>query len=233
MNIVICEDDPIFAKQLQNELHTIFEGQKMQPFFHHVCKKAELFACLQQEVADLFFMDIRLGDEDGVELVRSLREENAMPPTIFLTSMEDRIVEGFDVHAFYFLFKRDYREKLPQLIDRFLTEVYMRKTILVRDHGADVLLDLDDIYYVEPDKRNTSVHTAFISYLENVSIQSFARNLPGDMFVEVYHSLFVNVDHIRRVDSDFLVLDNEKHLPVSRRKRGDLMSAIMRRIQNR
>ena len=50
------------------------------------------------------------------------------------------------------------------------------------------------------------------------------------MFVEVYHCLYVNVDHISRVDADSLVLDNEETVPVSRRKRKSVVSSVMKRL---
>ena len=109
----------------------------------------------------------------------------------------------------------------------------MPKSLVLKNGNDLTILDYDDIYYVEADKRSSLGHSANATYSENSSIQNFAPHLPSDLFLEVYHALYVNVDHVRRVDADSLELDNDQSLPVSRRKRKDLMSAIMWRIKNR
>lgn len=234
MYIVICEDEPLFAAELQKELEAYFTGKEIACKVCH-CASGEAFRgeLERGEAIDLLFMDIQLGDADGVELVREMNRSSVHVPTVFLTSMESRIAEGYDVSAFNFLFKRNYKEKLPALLERFLSEIYHRKTLMVNDRDTVLMLNLAEIYYVEPDNRNTSIHTAVSVYQEKSSIQNFAKQLPEELFIEAYHSLYINIDHIRKVNMDSVVLDNDKELPVSRRKRKQLMTAVMRRIRSR
>lgn len=234
MYLVICEDEPEFAAELEKELDAIFAQKQVECRIRRCSGGKELRAVLkEEEPIDLLFMDIHLGDADGVELVREINRGSVKIPTVFLSSLEDRIAEGYDVSAFNFLFKRQYKEKLPSLIERFMNEIYHRKTIMIHHHDTMAMLNLTEIYYVEPENRNTAIHTAVSCYQEKSSIQNFARHLPEELFIEAYHSLYINIDHIRKVNMDSVVLDNDKELPVSRRKRKQLMTAVMRRIRNR
>lgn len=233
MQIILCEDESLFADTLQNSLKSYLEFRKISCQIAKCPSGADLLQHLSVQSADLLFLDIQLGDADGVELAAQIRKNHPRLTIVFLTSMEDRIAEGYDVNAFSFLFKRTYSEKLPSLLDRYLDEIYRKKTLAIRDKGSLLLLDYRDIYYLEAEKRSTAIHAKETSYQDNTSIQSFSKLLPEEMFLEVYHALFVNIDHINRVDTDSLELDNSVTLPVSRRKRKELMSAIMRRIQNR
>ncbi len=234
MYLVICEDEPEFAAELAKELTAIFEQKQVECRICHCPGGQELRAVAgQEEPIDLLFMDIHLGDADGVELVKELNRGSVRIPTVFLSSLEDRIAEGYDVSAFHFLFKRQYKEKLPALMERFLNELYQNKSILLQHHDTTVMLNFTEIYYVEPENRNTAIHTAVSCYQEKSSIQNFAKQLPEELFIEAYHSLYINIDHIRKVNMDSVVLDNDKELPVSRRKRKQLMTAVMRRIRNR
>lgn len=234
MYIVICEDEPQFAAELQKELELFFAKKNTECRICY-CENGEAFrkAMKEPEPVDLLFMDIHLTDADGVELVKELGSGSVKIPTVFLSSLEERIAEGYDVNAFHFLFKRNYKEKLPDLLERFMKEIYLQKTVLIQEHDTVVMLNLAEIYYVEPEKRSTLIHTAVSSYPEKSSIQNFAAHLPEELFVEAYHSLYINVDHIRKVNPDSVVLDNDKELPVSRRKRKLLMTAVMRRIRKR
>lgn len=234
MRIVMCEDEAGFAGELKKEIEAFFKEQGTECDIVHCESGAQFRETMgQNRLVDLLFMDIHLGDADGVELARELGKNNIKIPTVFLSSMEERIAEGYDVNAFHFLFKRNYKEKLTALLLRFVKEVYQRKTIVLQEHDTAVMLNFTEIYYVESDNRNTAIHTAVSAYQEKSSIQNFAKQLPEELFIEVYHSLYVNIDHIRKVEADSLVLDNDKELPVSRRKRKQLMAAVMRRIRNR
>lgn len=234
MYIVMCEDEPQFAAELQKELEAYLAEKEIACKVCH-CANGEAFRreLERGEAIDLLFMDIQLGDADGVELVKEMNRSSVHVPTVFLTSMESRIAEGYDVSAFNFLFKRNYKEKLPALLERFLSEIYHRKTLMVNDRDTVLMLNLSEIYYVEPDNRNTAIHTAVSTYQEKSSIQNFAKQLPEELFIEAYHSLYINIDHIRKVNMDSVILDNDKELPVSRRKRKQLMTAVMRRIRSR
>lgn len=234
MYIVICEDEENFAKELKKELEAFFARQDTDCRICHCASGAEFRKEMgQAEAVDLIFMDLHLGDADGVELVKELGHKSVKIPTVFLSSMEERIAEGYDVSAFHFLFKRNYKEKLPALLERFLKEIYERKTVLIQDRDTVVRLNLAEIYYVESDNRNTAIHTAVSAYQEKSSIQNFAKQLPEELFIEAYHSLYINIDHIRKVNADAVELDNDKELPVSRRKRKQLMAAVMRRMRSR
>jgi len=234
MYIVICEDEHNFAEELQQELGSILQQKEVECRICY-CDSGEAFRSEmeREEPVDLLFMDLHLGDADGVELVKEQARNSVKIPTVFLSSMEERIAEGYDVNAFHFLFKRNYKEKLPDLMERFFNEIYVRKAIVIQDRDTVVRLNFAEIYYVESDNRNTAIHTAVSSYQEKSSIQNFAKQLPEELFIEAYHSLYLNVDHIRKVNMDTVVMDNDKELPVSRRKRKALMTAVMRRIRNR
>ncbi len=234
MYIVVCEDERNFAEELQQELGRILKKKEVECRICY-CENGAAFRreMGRGEAVDLLFMDLHLGDADGVELVKEQAKSSVKIPTVFLSSLEERIAEGYDVNAFHFLFKRNYKEKLPELLERFLNEIYVRKAIVIQERDTVVRLNFAEIYYVESDNRNTAVHTAVSSYQEKSSIQNFAKQLPEELFIEAYHSLYLNIDHIRKVNMDTVVMDNDKELPVSRRKRKALMTAVMRRIRSR
>ncbi len=222
------------ADNITTDLQDLFADNNLTVNITHISNGKDFTSQLHLlETTDLIIMDIQLGNYDGVELMKVIRDKGIKTPVIFLTGFEDRITEGYDVNAFHYLFKRNYREKLPSVVQRFIKEVYKSRDIAVKHKGEVLLLKPSDIYYIDADKRNTSVHTANEVYTDNTSIQSFALLLPEDCFTEAYHALYVNIDHVTRVNTDTLSLDNGETIPVSRRKRKELMSTIMKRIGNR
>jgi DNA-binding NarL/FixJ family response regulator len=67
----------------------------------------EAFAGLRSLEPDVLLVDIKLPNKNGVELIRELRAENRLPPTLILTTFDDDLVliEGLKAGAKGYLLK--------------------------------------------------------------------------------------------------------------------------------
>ncbi len=231
MLIGICEDESAFAGTLGAAVKTFMEEKERECKINFYSCGKDLLEVMDGNLQpDLLFMDIQLGDMDGVDVIHTVRSKYPNLPVVFITSMENRALDGYDVNAFSFIYKRNFMEKLPRVLERFLTECYDSNNVTIKDKGGMQVIPIKNIYWVEADNRNTKIVTGSAEYTDAESIQHFADKLPKWLFVEAYHALFVNVDHIRRVEKDTVILDDDRSLPVSRRNRKDVMSAIMSRL---
>lgn len=229
LKITLCEDEELFAKALAGEIRAFFSEHKIPVELVWYGNGTSLQKSMA-EAPDLLFMDIELGDADGVELVRSIRMSHPNLPIIFLSGMEERVLDGFDVKAFYFLFKRNYRERLFGILEKFLSEYFYASRIMVKEKEGVRVLSRQEICYVEAENRSAKIHTAEGVFHDSDTFHAFVKQLPEELFIEVYHCLCVNVDHISRVDADSLLLDTGETVPVSRRKRKSVVDAVMRRL---
>ena len=229
LRITLCEDEELFAKALADEIRAFFSERKIPVdlIWHG---SGEALKKSLSEAPDLLFMDIELGDADGVELVRSIRGDYPNLPVIFLSGLEERVLDGFDVKAFYFLFKRNYTERLSGILEKFLSEYFYAARIMVKEKEGVRVLSRQEICYVEAEDRSTKIHTQDGVFYDSDSFHAFVKQLPAEVFIEVYHCLCVNVDHISRVDADSLLLDSGETVPVSRRKRKSVVEAVMKRL---
>jgi len=231
IRILLCDDEEGFARSLGKEIHTFFTGKGIVPEITWCGSGERLKQELSEHSApDLLFMDIDLGTADGVNVVKELRAEQPGLPVIFLSGLEERVLDGYDVKAFYFLFKRDYGSRLVGVLERFLSEYFYAGRIAVKDGAGIKMFSLQEICYVEAEGRSTKLHTASGMFFHNEALSGFVKQLPGELFIEVYHCLYVNVDHISRVDADSLLLDTGEEVPVSRRKRKSVVEAVMKRL---
>lgn len=178
-------------------------------------------------------MDIDLGAYDGVSIVRGFREQGKSFPVIFLSAMEDRVLDGFEVKAFYFLYKKDYKNRLHEILEKYLNEYVYAGRIMVKDKDTVNVIYMNKIYWVESEDRETVLHTETGEMHAAEPMHSFAKKLDKEIFAEVYHCIYVNVDYVCRVDADSLLLDNGVVIPVSRRKRKEVMTAVMKRLVTR
>lgn len=90
-NILLLEDDPLFAETLTDLLED--EG------FHvtHCPNGQEALEITYEQKFDIYLLDINVPLINGVTLLKELREANDNTPSIFLTSHKDKkmLKEGF------------------------------------------------------------------------------------------------------------------------------------------
>lgn len=232
--ILICEDEPAFLEGLKKEIAILFEQEKKQCEFICCGSGAELEEEIKHQTPDLMFMDICLGDRDGMQLVEEYRKQaGKQVPVVFVSSMEDRVLEGYEVNALAFLYKRNYRDRLEKTIQRFFREYGEPERITIQGGGQITVLDLREIYYLEADGRKTLVHTETDSLQSDLSISAFSEELPGKFFFEVYKAVFVNLEHVSRIGDDEVLMENGDRVPMSRRKRKLVVQAVLQYIGGR
>jgi DNA-binding response OmpR family regulator len=101
MRIALIEDDPAQARQLLNWLAAA------DHHVHHYSNGATFLRALHLESFDLIIMDWGLPDISGIELIKSLRQSDALVPVLFITSRdsEQDIIEALTAGADDYLVK--------------------------------------------------------------------------------------------------------------------------------
>ena len=234
MKIAICEDESVFAQELAMHIQTFFKSKNIDPsiaFFsdEEVVRKL----CQDAGAFDIIFMDINLGgQQDGVEISRKLRAHAPQVPIIFITSLENRAIDGYDVDAFSFIVKKKYEEKLPLVLEKLWKQLYEAKTLTITEKNEIHVLPIKEILWIESEGRTSLVHTVNATYTDIRSIQNMAVVLTDTDFMECFKSVFVNVEKIKSVNADTITLINDHKLPVSRRSRKSVMLAVMKKVRD-
>ena len=95
MRLLIAEDDPKLLKSLTY----IFESNRF--IVDGVTNGSDALDCAMSEEYDGIVMDIMMPEMSGIEVLKKLREEKVMTPTLFLTARTEisQRVEGLDAGA--------------------------------------------------------------------------------------------------------------------------------------
>lgn len=235
MRIAICEDEPVFAQELKKHIVSFLESKGMKPSIETFPdEQAVLRLCKEENSFDIIFMDINLGGKmDGVEISRQLRKYAPDVPIIFVTSLENRAIDGYDVNAFGFIVKKSCTEKLPLVMEKLWRQLYTTTTLTITEKSEMSVVPVRDILWVESDGRCSLIHTVSGDYTDTRSIQHFAPILSDTDFVECFKSVFVNIEKIKSVNTDTITLMDDRTIPVSRRNRKTVMLAVMKKVSGR
>ncbi|MBK8340941.1 MAG: response regulator transcription factor [Flavobacteriales bacterium] len=195
---------------------------------------------------DLIFLDVEMGELTGFDLLKALAPVRAQ--VIFTTAHVNYAVRAIKFNALDFLLKPIVPEELdaavakvldrgvaPPASDRFnalLGSVVSERQIALPVSDGLVIVHLDDILHLSSDDNYTEVHPRDGKRLViSRPLSEFDQFLEGQGFLRIHQSHLVNRKHVRRYikgEGGEVVLTDGSHLPVSRRKKQELLEALER-----
>ena len=119
MRIAICDDMSIVVHQLNTVLTEVVH-QVDFPYTVDTFTSGDSFlrAREQEGEFDIVFLDIEIGDMNGIEIARTIRQENYDCLIIFISQYDKYYKAAFDVQPFHFLDKPVSREKILNILKR-------------------------------------------------------------------------------------------------------------------
>ena len=199
LQCVVTDDEPIAGEILEDYI-------RMTPMLRLIakCRNAmETLSILREQKVDLLFLDIKMPEISGLDLVRSLQH----PPAIILTTaFPDYALDGFDLDVADYLLK-------PISVDRFLravNKVTVRQPaplpvlpdpgfLFVRSGGGMIKVTHSDIDYVEGLENYVRIHTRDKSIVCLSTMKSIEDTLPPASFLRIHRSYIINLGRIEQI----------------------------------
>ena len=213
----------------------------------------ETVRALREVKPDLLFLDVQMPDLDGFDVLREIGAKH-MPAVIFVTAYDEFAVRAFDAHALDYLVKPLELARFCEAVERVRERLRSTRAVdLSRKLGAllaeqekqrdkqrivvptargDLIIDADEIDWIEADDYYAAIHAREGRHLIRESLASLEQRLDSARFVRAHRSAIVNIDRVREIRTDrgetILVLGNEVRVPVSRRRRARVTRLLRR-----
>ncbi len=120
ISVLVCDDDKKFVQDMVELLRALTENYSIK-----------ITGCSQPEkLTDKFlgdfqimFLDIDMGNYNGLEIARRVRKLKLDTVLIFVTHYMEYSPEGYEVNAFRYLLKDNIKDKLPNYLKEAIREV--------------------------------------------------------------------------------------------------------------
>lgn len=204
MNIAICDDEENIRIYIRKLI------QKQEPF----CKITEFSSGKEllefqdetnAEEIDILFLDISMGDEDGMTVAKQLRSQ-----------MESNFEQVFAQTI------REYQYLMAKKKEK-------PKEVLVRNGNRTRSVSADDIYYIESSNRKVTLYLRHekIEYYDKIS--SLESELKPDFF-RIHKGYLVNIKYVERYDRTEVKMRNGESLLISKYKYQDFVKRYLEYI---
>ena len=237
LKVAIVDDEPLARKTLRTLARRDPELQVVAQ-----CRNGlEAVEAVREHKPDLMFLDVQMPEVNGFDVLELLGEE--APVIIFVTAYDQYAIRAFEVQAIDYLLKPFTDERFEKAVERAkellrrghsmrsklaaLTNAHRAwaQRLMVRAAGRVVFLKTDEIDWIEAADYYARLHVGKSSYLLRESMNDLEATLDPNHFVRIHRSAIVNLDRVREMHDDLvIVLHDGTQLPMSRSRRDDLQS---------
>ncbi|MCL8008729.1 LytTR family DNA-binding domain-containing protein [Gelidibacter japonicus] len=245
LTAIIIEDNPDALHLLKSNIERHHPEIDIINTAQSVVEAAKI---LRKSQPDILFLDIMLGDGTGFDVLEIF--PNLSSKLIFVTASDEYAIRAFKFAAIDYVLKPYSEDDLNKAIQRAKAQLQPNKERLnilketlaapeakpdkISLHTLDkiIIVNLDDIVRCEADNNNT------IFYLKDSpkvfvtkTLKYFADMLSSYEFLRVHQSHLVNIQFISafiKTDGGYLLLKNKETVPVSVRKKVEVIEILDR-----
>ena len=116
MNIIIVEDCEKDLTTLITYINKFFHTENQDCGISHFSSTDDFLDAGDFSVADAIFLDIFIGDGNGLDVARILRKNGYQGVIVFCTVTSQYALEGYDVKAFGYIIKPYTYERIAELL---------------------------------------------------------------------------------------------------------------------
>lgn len=219
MNIAICDDDSTISGKLESIVNECFLSESDSCFLTVFMSGEEILCCLEQrKVFQIYILDIELETISGLEVARKIRQNDYNAIIIFVTSHKELMQEAFEVLAFNYIVKPFDELNTKRIILKAIDYVTMKKRFFTYKLGKQNYTEnLDRILYFESKGRKMCINTVeqVIEYYG--TMKNVLEQLESQMFVPIHKSYIINMEYLKTIEGESVILKDEQKLPISKK----------------
>ena len=230
-NVVICDDQTEILRDVEQKQNSL----KMEEIRSIICFQYADFMIGELEEqrfdADIFILDVKLKEMNGIDLARRILRLHPNSQIIFMSGYDDYFEDAYEVEHCFFLRKPVTVVKLEKAVRRAIKNLGNKKKnfFYVENKSGQYVIDCSEIFIIERRKRkllvmgeNGKLLCSFYGKLEEAGAR-----LP-DHFFQCHNSILVNFKKARSISGEaFLMIDGSR-VVISRSHKNECKSSFAR-----
>ncbi|MDE7423417.1 MAG: LytTR family DNA-binding domain-containing protein [Lachnospiraceae bacterium] len=232
MSIVVCDDEVISLQNIKNKIIDVSRKIKVYPeiITYDSGRQVVEMICNRKKSFHIVLLDMEMPDISGLEVARQIREADSDIILIFISAYEQYVFDSIQYKPFRYIRKERMEQELPSALKAAYScvEQNWNKFIIVKTDKGEVRIKRSDIMYYETEARKIRLYmNTGNSFFVGKTIKGFYEELCDKDFIRIHSGCVVNTKYINEYSLNEIILDNGKHLVVSRTRIKEVKNAIL------
>lgn len=235
LKCMIIDDEEIFSQLIGTYIKKTpflsMEGAFNNPF-------EALTALSANNDIDLIFLDVLMPGLNGIELAKAI---NVKSKIIFISSMSDYAIDGFELNAVDYLLKPVPYDRFLKAVQKVLDATANHSNnavvpttyedsqepdiLFVRCEGKIVKVNISEILFIEAKKEYISICTANNKLMTLQSLHHMEKVLMNKKFIRVHKSFIVALDKIDVIERNRIII-KQNYIPIGESYRGHFFELV-------
>jgi DNA-binding LytR/AlgR family response regulator len=223
LKCLIVEDEPI----AQEILKSYIDKTDFLEVTAQLTNAIEAFSFIQNNPVSLVFLDIKMPQMSGIELLHAL---STKPKVIITSAYRDFALDAFDLEVVDYLLKPFSFERFLKAISKVMNDVSEKSMplplskpfskeksfIFVKGNKQLQKIYIEEILYIESQRDYLKFKMVDgVEITTRQTIGYYEEFLSGRLFIRIHRSYIVAVDKIKTAEVNRLLIGNQ-HLPIGR-----------------
>ncbi len=230
IRIAILDDDVTMIDRIKKTIVKSELMQKYQPIFVSYVTVNELRWDIEDksEYFQIYLLDIQVGQDNGLELAKYIRDRDAEAAIIFLTSYMEYSIEGYECSAYRYILKSQFEEKLLETLSGLFEKLKSGtvKTYFIDGQYSMEKIEEKDIIYLYKEGKYTYFSKECGMSRERKAMSEVLDSLTRDQFVLIEKGCAVNLEHVMSIHNLEVIMRNGEKLFCSRKQIGILKEKV-------
>lgn len=245
----VIADDEVLARQ---KLRQLLSGEQDLEIVGECASAQEVLQLVSSTSPDLLFLDIRMPDMDGFDVIEALTTaETRMPQVVFTTAYDQYAVRAFECYAADYLLKPFTQDRLRVAVARVRSRLQEDKTreqqfykpgrspytsrFVFRSRGRILFLPIEEIRWIQAEQNYVRISAGADTHLLRETMGRLEERLDPEVFLRVHRSSIVNLRFVKEVMTETdgettVVLMSGEKIAMSRGYRTRMQRLLQRDI---
>lgn len=227
MHIAICDDEKVFVSHLTKLIDQFASEKELHIKVTVYYDGYELVEKYDTSI-DLIFLDIQMTYMDGLKTAGRLRQMDSKVGIIFLTTLPQYALEGYQYQATNYIIKPIQFVRLKHELDNWIEHHRKQDNPFfhISNDTGQYKLFLKNLQYVETFNRKLLFHTEEENIICYKSMKEVEQELQDKGFVRCHTSYIVNLFYVKGVQKLEIKLITGETIPISQPKRKQFMEQL-------
>lgn len=177
---------------------------------------------------DIIVIDIAMPGINGLEMAKKIRDVDGAVNMVFLTSMKQYAINGYDVNAVGFIVKPVTEYSLALTMNRVLMKLQKKasRRLIINLRQGVTVVPTEELRYIEVYFHHIVYHTTEKEIETYGTLSEVEEKLKGLPFARCNNSTIVNLNYVTKTSNNSVFL-GDTELIISRGKKKEFINSVL------